>query len=437
MRRVLVLAYYFPPLGGAGTQRSAKFVQYLPEYGYEPIVVTGPAERDVAWSPPDPSLAAAIGRTPVYRAEGPEPGRRGGWRGRAGRWLRVPTPFAQWWVEAAIAAGRRAAADHRIDLVYASMSPFETSTAAATLARELGVPWTADLRDPWALDEWLVYPTAAHRGLELRRMRRALGTASAIVMNTPESTLQLLRRFPELARAHVTTVPNGFDAADFAGPEPSRSNGRFRIVHAGYAHVSSGRRHRRLGTAKRLLGGSAPGLDILARSHVYLVEALEQVARERPDVAAEVELHLAGLQPGSPDRDAAVPLVAHGYLPHDRTVELLRSAHLLFLPMHDLKPGLRSRIVPGKTYEYLAARRPILAAVPDGDARELLERSGVASITRPRDVDAMARAVIEAVERRRSGTGEPSVASGLLEEFDRRALTARLAAALDAVAPVS
>ena len=61
-----------------------------------------------------------------------------------------------------------------------------------------------------------------------------------------------------------------------------------------------------------------------------------------------------------------------GYLAHDETVALLRSADLLFLPMHDLPEGRRATIVPGKTYEYLASRRLILAVVPDGDARDLL-----------------------------------------------------------------
>ena len=68
------------------------------------------------------------------------------------------------------------------------------------------------------------------------------------------------------------------------------------------------------------------------------------------------------------------------FIPHAGTIELMRSADLLFLPMHDLPPGRRAGLVPQKTYEYLAARRPILAAVPDGDARDLLEASGVAAV---------------------------------------------------------
>src|SRR5205823_1977284 len=80
-----------------------------------------------------------------------------------------------------------------------------------------------------------------------------------------------------------------------------------------------------------------------------------------------------------------------GYVSHHESVELIRTADLLFLPMHNLPAGKRSRIVPGKTYEYMATGRPILAAVPEGDARDYLEKSGTAFICKPDDVDHMVR----------------------------------------------
>jgi glycosyltransferase involved in cell wall biosynthesis len=415
--RVLMLAYYFPPLGGGGVQRTLKFVEHLPEHGYEPVVVTGPVARTLEWAPADATLAAAA---EIVRVAGPEPApdRR---RGRAERWLRIRSPRTRWWIDGAVAAGLDAA--RGADVIYATMSPFGTGEAAARLARATGRPWVADLRDPWALDEWQVYPSALHRRLELRRMRRTLSSAAAIVMNTPEATAQLLRHFPELAAKPVVTIPNGFDPADFAGPPPERGDGAFRIVHAGWSHAAGGRRHRRLRALRRVLGGATPGLDILTRSDVYLLRAVERVLERRPDL--RIEVHLAGLAPG------ASPFVhAHGYLPHGEAVGLLRSADLLFLPMHDLPPGTRSRIVPGKTYEYLASGRPILAAVPDGDARDLLARAGSALLCRPADVDAMARAIESQADRREGG---PALDPSVLHEFERPALTRALATVFDRV----
>jgi glycosyltransferase involved in cell wall biosynthesis len=433
VRKALISAYYFPPQGGAGVQRTLKFVQYLPELGYQPVVVTGPEAAGAEWAPPDASLAAEVkGGTPVYRAAGPEPKRRRGWPARATRWLRLRPPFARWWVEGAVEAGRRAAAEHDIDVIYASMSPFETAEAAERLAKELGKPWVADLRDPWALDDWLVYPTRIHRRLELRRMRKSLAPADAVIMNTPEAAAQVQRRFPELTAVH--TIPNGFDGADFDGAPPPRGDGSFRVVHAGFVHVRDGKGDRPTMAVRQLLGGAVRGLDAGTRSHVYLLRAVRQLLERRPDLRGRIEVHLAGLLS---EADRAVPgfelVTAHGYLPHDETVALLRSGDLLFLPMHDLPEGRRARIVPGKTYEYLAARRPILAAVPEGDVRDVLSAAGNAFVVRPKDVEGMARVIEEQADRAAAGSPPPAPDEELLRGYERRELTRRLGAVLDSV----
>ncbi len=120
-----------------------------------------------------------------------------------------------------------------------------------------------------------------------------------------------------------------------------------------------------------------------------------------------------------------------GYLSHAATVELLQSADLLFLPMHDLPEGVRATIVPGKTYEYLAARRPILAAVPDGDARDLLAQVPSATLCRPADVAGMADAIAAGLRRTELGEAAPEVSDELLAPFTRQHLAARLADVFD------
>jgi glycosyltransferase involved in cell wall biosynthesis len=398
-------------------QRTRRFVEYLPRHGYEPVVVTGPDTRaKLDWAPEDDSLRAHGAE--VLRVPGPEPALSRA-ESRAERWLRVQEKRVRWWIDGALATGRQAARD--ADVIYASMSPFGSGQAAARLARETGTPWVADLRDPWALDEWLVYTTRLHRRAEMRLMRRTLASAAAIVMNTPEATTALLHHFPELGDRPVVTITNGFDSADFAGPPPERTDGAFRIVHAGWVHTESGRRHRRLRHVRRALGGAVPGLDILTRSDVYLLEAVDRLLAKRPDL--NLEVHLAGVAGGV---DGHVH--RRGYLPHAETIALMRSADLLFLPMHDLPPGMRARIVPGKTYEYLATGRPILAAVPDGDARDLLARAGGVTLCRPSDAAAMARAIAARID---DGGGARDMAP--LRRFERSALTAELAGLFDRV----
>ena len=427
---MLFLAYYFPPLGGGGVQRSLAFTRYLPEHGYEPLVVTGPAGDRVQWGPKDATLDGRVGEdVEVVRVPGPEPDRTIGWRCRWERWARVEEEFSRWWVEGAVATGR--SRSHETDVVYASMSPFETGRAAAQLAAASGKPWVADLRDPWALDDWLVFPTGVHRRLELGTMRRTLSTAAAIVMNTPDARRELLRRAPELADRPVLTIPNGFDPADFDGPPPARDGSVFRIVHAGHVHTRPERATTKLG--RRILGGSERGLETSTRSHTYLARAIDRLLERRPDLRGAIRLDLVG--PMSEADCASLPgyAVSRGYLAHASTIELLRAADLLFLPMHDLAEGLRARIIPGKTYEYLASRTPVLAAVPDGDTRELLEAAGNADVCRPTDVEAMSGAIERRVDNWRAGIEPPPPDPDLLRRFDRHRLTTELAGVFDLV----
>jgi glycosyltransferase involved in cell wall biosynthesis len=423
VRRILLLAYYFPPIGGAGAQRNTKLARYLPEVGWGLSVVTGPGMPNYRWTPVDGSMLDEIpAETRVHRVPGPEPPRSAGWRDRAERWLRFQSVWQRWWenhvVALALDVGRDA------DLVYASLAPFTTSRAAERVARGLRKPLVVDLEDPWAFDEMLIYPTALHRRLDLGRMRQALRAADGIVMNTSEAAERVRERFPELAGIPVAAIPNGYDAADFAGPAPDK-DGAFRIVHTGSLHTDLGLRHRRLKSVRRLLGGATPGVDLLTRSHVYVFEAVSQLVREHPELQHRVELHLAGsLTQADRDVVGGSPLVReHGFLSHHETLELMRSADLVFLPMHDVPEGQRVAIVPCKTYEYLASGRPILAAVPDGDARDLLAEAGNAYLCRPADVAAMKRALMDALAMSDSGTELPPPRRSVLERIERRRLT--------------
>jgi glycosyltransferase involved in cell wall biosynthesis len=394
--------------------------------------VTCPAAVEGRWTPHDRGLLDELPEgTEVLRLAGPEPAPNTGWRGRAERWLDIE-PWRRWWVEGVVEAGLGAG---DFDLVYAWMAPFETAQAAERIARARGVPWVGDLGDPWALDEMVVYATGIHRRRALAEMRKRLGRADALVLSTAEAAEQMRAHVPGLAGKPVASIPNGFDADDFDGLLEPRTDNAFRIVHTGYLHTELGLRHRRTRRVRKLLGGAAPDLDILPRSHVFLLEAIDRLVAEDPSLASTIELHLAGvLSPADRAVAEGSPVVRlHDYLPHAETVQLLRGADLLFLPMHELPAGRRARIVPGKTYEYLGAGRPILAAVPDGDARDILAASGCARICRPSDVDALEAALRAELERFRSGAPAARPDADVAGLFEYTRLATELAEVFDAV----
>ena len=308
---------------GSGSSRSSSRVPAIPSRA---------GFRSTGRSPP--SCPSGL---EVHRVSGPEPAASAGWRGRGERWLRLSRPWQRWWIEgsadAAIAAGR----DAQLALREHVAVRVGVLGAAAPLA-PLGVPWVADLRDPWALDEMLVYPSRAHRALEVRRMRAGLGSAAAIVMNTPEAAAQLTRRLPRVPRSARRRDHERLRRGGLLGPA---SDARGRRVpdraHRLVAHGAGSRRSTR--RARALLGGSIGGVDFLPRSHVFLLEAVDRALAERPELAGRLEVHLAG---ALSDHDRAFTrdyVRVHGYLDHSASVALVRSADLLFLPMHDVGPA--------------------------------------------------------------------------------------------------
>ena len=409
--------------------------RFLHELGWDQVVVTGGGATTDRWAPEDESLMAEIpSDLEVLRlpAAG-EPEGSSRWRGRAERWLFLRPRWSQWWIDGSTELAARASGE--FDLIYVWMQPYDSAFAGAELSRRLGKPWVADLGDPWALDEMMVYPSGLHRRRDLARMGAQLGTAAAIVMSTPEAVRRLLTEFPALADRPVVAIPNGFAAEDFDGPAPVRTDGTFRVVHTGYLHTELGLQHRRSLPLRRVLRGSVPGLDILTRSHVHLVEAVNSLLASDPSLRDTLELHFAGVLTEA-DREIASRcsvVKLHGYVTHAESVELMRSANLLFLPMQNLPSGVRATIVPGKTYEYLASGTTILGAVPEGDARDILEEAGNAVVVRPDDVDGIAEALRHQIEAFRNGTPSAVTRPEVVARFEYRHLAGELAAVFDEV----
>ena len=397
-------------------------------------MLTGPGAAGV-WTPHDTSLLDEVAGVTTVRASGPIPERAGGWRGRADRLLDRQDAFTRWWVDAIVRAGSALRDD--VDIVLAEVAPYETAFGAQALAAAKGVPWIADLQDPWALDEMWLYPSAVHRARARRQMRRSFASAAAVVMNTPEAAVRVVQAFPELGGGdRVLSIPNGFDPADFVDVAPVTGDGAFRIVHTGYLHTEFALDHQRSRRLRRLAGGMPiRDVDFLTRSHVYLLEAVAKLELAQPELRGSIEVHLVGNLTAA-DRDVAAPypfVQLHGFRPHAETIAVLKGADLLFLPMHDLPQGTRAGLVPSKTYEYVASGRPILAAVPDGDARDLLARVGSATLCRPAAVECLSAAIHEAVRARQAGTPLPRPNEAVVAEYDYRRLAARMASLIERV----
>lgn len=420
---VLLLAYFFPPDGGPGAQRPISFARHLPGHGVRCTVLTRavPAQR----GPFDPEDPAALHRVTANAAI-------------------VRAAPANGWPElhpALVAAGDRAISADPPDVILATMSPFELWRVADELGRRHRLPVVFDLRDPWALDGVLDYRSRWHWRRAFGEMRRMLQRADGVVANTPECRRLFVAAVPGLDPARITAITNGWDRDDFPLPDPVVEPGAsLTLVHGGSFLCDELYADER--PLRRLLGWlrhRAEPIEPAGRTPLPLLRALRRLREAGERAGREVRLCVLGRPDASLDRCVRESGVADavelaGYRPHAEVVATLRRADALFLTLHGLPAGRRSRIVPGKTYEYLAAARPILAGLPDGDAKEFVERSPRSFVAPPCDEAALATRVTELHARWRDGAFRLPERPPDVERFERAALAGELAAFLRQIA---
>ena len=375
--KVLLVTMYFPPAGGGGVQRPLKFATHLPALGIETHVL---APDDPKWLYSDPDLAPPT-QAWIHRARylGPRASRLADeLHGRSGldllsrqarslsRRVLVPDENVAWNLTA-IPAAVRIVRSEGIDVILTTSPPNSVHLIGAAVKRMTGVRWVADLRDSIASHPHRRVERAAVRAKEkvsASVARLVARQADVIVAASDAIAEEALGLEPT---GVVTTILNGADFDDFAGLEYRRGD-RFRITHTGSFF---GKRDPR------------PFLSALAESGLQDI-----VARFVGDFRVA-------------DRDWAEPLELGDRLeliPHVSRREALalqRDSDALLLLIPDAG-GRGQGVLSGKVFEYLAAERPILAAVPpEGAAAELIRETGAGVVAAPDDVPALTRALAE------------------------------------------
>lgn len=384
MKRVLIISYYWPPTGGSGVQRWVKFAKYLPLEGWQPVIYTPENPEQLAV---DASLEAEVpAETEIIKTRIIEPYelykkvlRRSGHSKeavevnpvnaqnksllqKAAMWVRGnlfrPDPRCLW-IRPSVRFLKKYLEEHPVDLIVSTGPPQSMHMIGLKLARETGLPWITDFRDPWTkifYFKHLAMTTTTERWHQ-KMEKKVLDEASAVVAVSP----LVQQEFQAMTDTPVELITNGFDECDFPAEKCTDAYGGpdrdFVITHT--------------------------GLFAADGNPTVLWDVLAEKCRSDADFAGKLKIKLIGktddqILKALKDRGLGDMTIDMGYQPHSIAVEQQREASVLILPLRK-EPEYKA-VLPGKLFEYLASQRPVLGiGQPDGAMSMILEeaRTGI------------------------------------------------------------
>ena len=456
MKRVLIISYYWPPTGGSGVQRWVKFAKYLPSEGWQPVIYTPENPEQLAV---DESLAAEVpAEAEIIKTHITEPyelykkflkksghskeavevnpvnAQNKTFAQKAAMWVRGnffrPDPRCLW-IRPSVKFLKKYLKEHPVDLIVSTGPPQSMHIIGMKLARETGLPWIADFRDPWTKIFYFKHlsMTRATERWHRRMEKRVLDEASVVVAVSP----LVQQEFQNMTQTPVELITNGFDECDFEQGAPDQS---------GLSHPGPDQATNIDPDQKSRLAAGGPDKDFVI-THTGLFAAdgnpttLWKVLATKCTKDEEFRKHLRIRFVGKTDdtileavREEGLDghLTDMGYQPHAVAIREQRTASLLILPLRK-EPEYRA-VLPGKLFEYLASWRPVLGiGQPDGAMSMILNTTKTGVVLNWEDEASITRFIDLCWKNHLKG--ELTVDDADISQFTRRNLTHRMAELFD------
>lgn len=441
-KKVLFIAYYFPPLGGSGVQRSLKFVKYLPKFNFEPIVVTVKEGHNFAY---DPEMINEISPdTKIYRSNSGET-----------LWLRkqienmnkilvsiknkvrksdtnikesnetkkthidnetikdnifkyleynyyVPDTKIRWYSSAVKDITERVLKNEEIDLIFSTSAPYTDHLIALEIKKKTNLPWVADFRDPWVGNKFIYDRYNEKRKAKERKLEAEVVKYADKVINVTEDITNIYKnRYPEFEHKFIT-ITNGFDIADKV--ETIEKSNKFIINYSGI-----------------VVDGQSPEI---------LLKAIESIAEENEQFKKDLLINFTGTICDKylylfENNKLKHNIKINSYVPHGVILKEMKNAaiNVVILPDTEESKG----IYTGKIFDYILSERPILGIMPlGGVASELINSRKIGISVDYNDLNSIKKYIKEVYGRweRKEELNTSSIE--LCREFNRINLTSKL-----------
>ena len=444
MKEALFITSTFPPEESGGTIRISKLAKYLPLFGWHLTVLTSMPPKTKSCVQVKFSSTIKVYRAPRFDITKSCVGlvnmvRKAiivfkGWRAllnsevaytsrqqvlsettnsprrRLSEYLFIPDQWAPW-IPIAIFLGLWCIVKSRPSIIYSTSPSPSTLLIGYILSNVTSLPWVVEFRDPWMLNPFRrVRPFRWMESFETWLERIILCRATHIVVTSEQYKLEILSRYSQISRDSISYIPNGFDPEDFSGVTPQQFE-KITIVHAGNFYG--------------------------ARSSTPFLRALRMAVDQIPLMEMNLQVLFIGLR----DCDTAQTIMElelgniveqKGVVSHCQSIEFMMGANILLLV-----PGPGNGTMPGKTFEYLAARKPILALTDDGAVSELITSTGTGETIAPDDCVGISESIIRLFTLSNSPSGYPYPeacdTADVLMQYDRKEIASKIARLLDAL----
>lgn len=454
-KKILIIAYFFPPLGGSGVQRTLKFVKYLPLFGLQPLVSTVRQGHNFAYdesllqevpesakvfrsnsmetlwlrnlierfaqrktvsvqtpeavtaaafaSAPASSSAPASASAPAVPAAQAVPARKS-LKQRlfdfVDDYLFIPDSKVRWF-PSGVLASLKAARQEGAEVIFSSSYPYTVHLIALWVQKFYHRPWIADFRDPWVGNEAMAKDIPLRRKADAWLERKVVQHASYVINVTSSITDMYKARYPEYAEKFVT-ITNGFDPQDFVKVVP-HAFAKFTLIHTGILSKK--------------------------RSPEALVRGLEKLLAERPELKDKLQVVFVGYLPDEFKQMFQDSMVSEifqvwPYVPHSVCLDYLAGAQLQLLIFDD-SPETKAAY-SGKIFDYIGTQKPILGIVPEGVAADLIRKKGIGTVVAIGDAEGVKAAIVKHYDEWAAGAGSIDSAARCAE-FSRVNLAGQLA----------
>lgn len=430
MKRVLIITYYWPPSGGAGVQRWLKFVKYLREFGWEPIVYTPsnpespsedfsfekdiPSDTEVIktqiWEPYDIYRKLTGKKGQKINAGFISENKKSGWKDKLSIWIRgnflIPDP-RKFWVKPSVEFLAGYLKNNPVDAVISTGPPHSMHLIGLGLKKYFSrIPWIADFRDPWTNIDFYqelnltFIADKIHHKLE----RKVVQSADCVLVVSSD----MVKEYQMLNPKRIELLTNGYDADDVESSDVMPDK-EFSLSHIGTLNA--------------------------ARNPKILWKVLGELVNEDKEFRNDLRINLIGKIDFSVleeirKNDLTDNLVKIDYLSHYEAIMRQKSSQILLLLINNSANA--KGILTGKFFEYLAAQRPILAIGPeDGEVAEVLRTTKAGVIVDFEDEIKTREKVLELYNHYKNGNLTVSPES--IEKYSRKELTGQLATVLNSL----